>query len=469
MNGYRYFVVLAGMRTGSNFLEANLNQFGDLTCLGELFNPTFVGHHNKSEAFGFDIEQRERRPIELIEAVISQTDALPGFRLFHDHDKRAIAHVLADESCAKIVLSRNDIDSYVSLKIASKTQQWKLSDISKRKSAIIEFDAIEFENFRTERRTFHTMIAKTLKSSGQTWFDLDYAELGDTDILNGVARYLGTEEKLKSTSTALKRQNPGELSEKVSNHAELSSYLAKNQIANNDTARAEQDRGARVRSYIAGRTAPILFMPLPAGPVDPVRRWIAELDGDPLTNLSQTELWNWRKTMVPHRSFTVVRHPLERAHSAYCDTVLNCTGPEQFERRKIIRNRYGVPLPKIDALNDYSMDDHKAAFEGFLKFLKANLADQTSLGTDPSWVPQTTLISGFSSLNSPDLIIRENELPQQLAGLAHTLGIAAKDVTSEPAARKPCSLSDIEDSYLRKRAFDVYRKDYIALGYERPE
>jgi len=33
------FVVFAEMRTGSNFLEANLNAFDGLTCHGEAFNP----------------------------------------------------------------------------------------------------------------------------------------------------------------------------------------------------------------------------------------------------------------------------------------------------------------------------------------------------------------------------------------------------------------------------------------------
>ena len=33
------FVMFAGMRTGSNFLEANLNALPGVSCLGEVFNP----------------------------------------------------------------------------------------------------------------------------------------------------------------------------------------------------------------------------------------------------------------------------------------------------------------------------------------------------------------------------------------------------------------------------------------------
>lgn len=36
---FDYFVIFAGMRTGSNYLERNLNAAPDLRCYGELYNP----------------------------------------------------------------------------------------------------------------------------------------------------------------------------------------------------------------------------------------------------------------------------------------------------------------------------------------------------------------------------------------------------------------------------------------------
>ena len=39
MGGFDSFVMFAEMRTGSNFLESNLNALDGVTCLGELFNP----------------------------------------------------------------------------------------------------------------------------------------------------------------------------------------------------------------------------------------------------------------------------------------------------------------------------------------------------------------------------------------------------------------------------------------------
>jgi hypothetical protein len=62
------------------------------------------------------------------------------FAFFPDHDPRVLGPVLADDTCAKIILNRNPADSYVSLAIARRTDQWKLGDIRSRKTARVRFD-----------------------------------------------------------------------------------------------------------------------------------------------------------------------------------------------------------------------------------------------------------------------------------------------------------------------------------------
>ena len=56
------FVVLAEMRTGSNFLEANLNALEGVTCHGEAFNPHFIGYPNSTEILGISQQGREDDP-----------------------------------------------------------------------------------------------------------------------------------------------------------------------------------------------------------------------------------------------------------------------------------------------------------------------------------------------------------------------------------------------------------------------
>ena len=52
MANFDYFVVFAEMRTGSNFLEANINAFDGLSCLGEAFNPHFIGYPDNEKILG---------------------------------------------------------------------------------------------------------------------------------------------------------------------------------------------------------------------------------------------------------------------------------------------------------------------------------------------------------------------------------------------------------------------------------
>ena len=84
MAGFDYFVIFAEMRTGSNFLEANLNAFSGLRCHGEAFNPHFVGYPNATEILGFDLGLREADPHQFLGAIKSEDSVLGGFRYFRD-------------------------------------------------------------------------------------------------------------------------------------------------------------------------------------------------------------------------------------------------------------------------------------------------------------------------------------------------------------------------------------------------
>ena len=54
---YSSFVIFAEMRTGSNFLESNLNAIPGVTCHGEAFNAYFIGGEGKTELLGVTLNQ----------------------------------------------------------------------------------------------------------------------------------------------------------------------------------------------------------------------------------------------------------------------------------------------------------------------------------------------------------------------------------------------------------------------------
>ncbi|RLJ52125.1 hypothetical protein BCF46_2353 [Litoreibacter meonggei] len=470
-NQFEYFVVFAEMRTGSNFLEASLNEFSDLHCYGEAYNPHFVGHHNKDALFGVDMAQREISPLSLIERMKENTDGFPGFRFFNDHDPRVMAHVLEDPRCAKIILTRNPLDSYVSLKIAAQTGQWKLSDMKQRRSATVAFDRDEFLTHLEAKQAFQLDILKGMQVSGQTGFYVAYEDIGNVDVLNGMARFIGSSERIGATPNSVKKQNPSELEDKVTNYDQMVKDLASiDHFALSNTPNFEPRRGPGVPGFYLAAEAPLLFIPVAASPKASVLGWLAALDDvdaeDLQTNLSQKALRQWKRDNPGHRSFTVIRHPLARAHQVFCEYIVPKRDDNFSDPRKVMRNKYGVAVPNQGELSSYSKTEHRAAFANFLKFLKGNLAGQTSIRIDAVWATQSALLQGAAGVVLPDAVIREEELSDRLVAMAESLGIETDAIKMEPEIG-PFRLEDIYYEELEKLAMAAYRKDYINFGFGR--
>ena len=464
---FDYFIVFAEMRTGSNFLETNLNAFDGLSCLGEAFNPHFIGYPNKTEILGITQDERDADPARLIEAVRA-APGLAGFRFFHDHDPRVLALALDDPRCAKIILTRNPLDSYVSWKIAKATNQWKLTDVKRRKDAQAEFDAEEFARHVAGLQEFQVTLLNRLQVSGQVPFYVAYEDLQDLGVMNGLARWLGVSAQLDSLDKSLKPQNPGSVTDKVSNPEDMSRALADLDAFNlTRTPNFEPRRGAAVPSYMGGVKTPLLYLPVAGGPVDTVRGWLAALDSvsedELFQGMNQKQLRQWKRAMPGHRSFTVIRHPALRAHEVFCTRILS-TGPGAYLKiRETLKRQFKLGLPKEG--QSYSAAAHREAFEGFLAFLKANLAGQTAIRVDASWATQSVTLSSFGDFVLPDRVIREDEMEESLADLARRAGHAAPPMPKPSEEQGEFGLGDIYDAALEELVADVYQRDYLMFGF----
>ena len=220
MTQFDYFVVFAEMRTGSNFLETNLNALDGVTCHGEAFNPKFISYPNRTETLGVTLAERVADPQRLL-GRIKEAEGLNGFRYFNDHDPRLFDLMMNDPRCAKVVLTRNPAESYVSWKIAKATGQWKLTDVKRHRGSQITFNAEEFEEHVNKLQDFQVRLLNTLQKSGQTAFYVEYEDLQDVEVMNGLAAYLGVADRLESLDKSLKKQNPSSLSEKVVNFSDM--------------------------------------------------------------------------------------------------------------------------------------------------------------------------------------------------------------------------------------------------------
>ena len=468
---FDYFVVFAEMRTGSNFLEANINAFDGLTCHGEAFNPHFIGYPNKDSLLGVSLEARTQDPMQLI-AAVKADEGLSGFRYFHDHEPRVLETLIQDPRCAKIVLTRNPLDSYVSWKIARATGQWKLTDVRRRRDSTVQFDGPEFKRHVEALQAFQVDLMRGLQINGQTAFYIAYEDLQDVEVMNGLARFLGHDGTIEALDTKLKPQNPAPLSEKVENFAEIPRALEDLDRFNlNRTPNFEPRRGAAVPSYVACAETPLMYLPIPSGPQAEVTGWMAELDGAGLEALqqdfSQKTLRQWKKAHKDSRSFTVVRHPVARIHAAFCEQILAADSGMYKQIRMTLRRVYKMPLPKDPPKRNYGPEAHRAAFLAFLSFVKANLLGQTSIRQDGNWGSQVGIIKGFANLAVPDMVVREHDMARDLPALAAQLGHpdTAAPMAADPG--HPVALSAIYDAEIEALVQDIYKRDYITFGFDR--
>ncbi|SIS64090.1 nodulation protein NodH [Phaeovulum vinaykumarii] len=459
------FVVFAEMRTGSNLFEACLNALPGVHSYGEAFNPTHLGDPDLTQLLGVSLGQRLSDPALLLTR-IREAEGLTGFRYFHDHDPRIFDVVMNDPRCAKIVLTRNPVECYVSLKIAYNTDRWRLTHVRDRREFKSPFKPAEFEKFLAPLQTFQVKLMNALQKSGQTAFYIDYEDLRDLDVLAGLAKWLGVEGRLEALPTGLIKQNPEEMSKKVRNFDEMERALARIDWANlSRTPNFEPRRGPAVPGFIAGAGgaagAGLLYMPVRPGPEAGVRAWL-EAAEETACDFTQKELRKWKRTHPGHRSFTIVRHPLDRAWTAFSQVLAPGHYPEI---RALLNDEYDLGLPEPEALGQMSPGDWHRSFLAFLKFAKANIGGQTPVRVDPVWASQTAVIQGFGDFALPDMICREDRLAEDLAALAAATGARAPDtppVTPDPG---PVTLAQIADADLERAVRDAYPRDFMTFGF----
>ncbi|MEM8536327.1 MAG: sulfotransferase family 2 domain-containing protein [Pseudomonadota bacterium] len=473
MNRFDSFILLAEMRTGSNLLESNLNLLDGVTCHGEAFNPSFIGDPKANDLLGMTLEMREADPIALLER-IKRSARMPGFRYFHNHDPRVLDPCLDDPRCAKIILTRNPMESFVSWKIAQATGQWKLTNATHAKQTKVHFDKGAFTAHLAAISAFQALVRRRLQTTGQTAFQLQYEDLRNVEVINGLAAFLGVDARLANVKKRLKKQNPGALIDKVTNpDSMLATVAALNTMDVDQTPVFEPSRGPAVPTYVAAPTSGLLYCPLRSGPDDAVFRWLASIDKAApdavIAGFSGKSLRDWRMRHNTYRSFTILRHPVARAHAAFCDRML-FAGPKLLtEIRATLRRVHHLPIPEVTENVDtaaFEPEAHRIAFLAFLQFLRQNLHGQTGIRVDPSWASQVALLQGIAQVSPVDAVLREDDLQAGLNLLARQVGVAETPMPETQHAKHPW-LTAIYDAEIEKEAQRAYARDYMTFGFEK--
>lgn len=466
---FDYFVIFAEMRTGSNVLERNLRQLKAVKVCGEAFNPDFIGHPKWESLYDIGFEQRLADPLQLLDNMAASKNILPGFRFFFDHDPRVVDSMLSDPRCGKIILTRNPLDSYISVKLATNTDTWVMTHMTHGKSVKVNFMAKAFDEFLDQRIGFQQRIQRALQVTGQTAFYLRYEDINDLDVLNGVAAFLGVEDRIDGVQKQLMPQYPIPMEEKVQNFDEMQNYLKTlDPYRLGSVPMFEPQRSAAVPNFVAGNAIPLIFLPIQAGPHGRILSWLAAYDGGDLTALhkgfDQKTLRKMQRSRPNQRSFAVLRHPLARAHSAFCRQIVNPKHAYWADVRKRLCKNFGLILPDTPTGPDYDANTHRAAFIKFLEFLRGNLQGQTHIRTAPEWASQFAILEGMSQAIIPDVLIREEALNEELNILARKQGLP--EYALGPAKQdQPFTLDQIYDADVETAGKAAYLRDYVAFGF----
>lgn len=213
-----------------------------------------------------------------------------------------------------------------------------------------------------------------------------------------------------------------------------------------------------------------MFLPIYSGPTAAVSSWLAGLDDaepDALqTQLSQSALLKWKRRNVGHRCFTVVRHPVVRAHAAFVEKILIVGEDHDANARGILERNYELAIPAQFPDVNYSPSDHRAAFKEFLKFVKANLTGQTGVGVNAHWATQHRTLQGFAEFALPDVVMREDRLEDDLAVIAAQIGKSTMPQVDDVTDPHAALLADIYDDEIEALTKAAYRRDYETFGFD---
>ena len=358
-------------------------------------------------------------------------------------------------------LTRNQLESYISWKIAKESDQWWLANTKHLKTVRPKFDLDEFKDRLSELQAFQLTLLNRLQTTGQTAYYIDYDDVLDLKVINGLARFLGVDAKLDDLVFKFKKQNPEPILEKVSNPADMKAGIGQIDWFNLDhTPNFEPRRQGAVGSYVASDSVGLLFLPIKSGPDQQIRKWLQSYGGLQ-TTFDRQGLRKWRSDNPGQRSFSVLRHPLARAYTAYCDFLEKEWMPEL---RPYLKRVHKFDLPPKAKRAFETADEHGAGFRVFLDLVKHIQAGRTELKTPPQFASQLATVTGFGLVQHPDHLLREDSLQEGLAFLTGEAGVVMKPL---PAATEvfahPLALFYTPD--LEAAAREACGRDYIAFGF----
>jgi hypothetical protein len=124
---------------------------------------------------------------------------------------------------------------------------------------------------------------------------------------------------------------------------------------------------------------------------------------------------------------------------------------------------FGATLPEPGTAMD--VDNHRSAFKAYLRFAHASLSGQTGLQPWPIWATQAALLEGYAQVLTPDALLREETLADDLSWLARRAGLPQGPACVPAPDPSPHPLAAIADDEVRALCRTAYARDYATFGF----
>lgn len=216
-SSYRKVVIVCQARTGSNLLVSLLNSHPNVSISGEIFD--FLNGQSTKDIWNNQFKKYPKK-IKVV-----------GFKIFYQHpfdgEKDVWGIINKDPSILIIHLTRkNTLRSYISLKIAEKTNRWHESINSKDfpSEKKIKVDIEEYSKYCIKTDNYIKLTQKHFSKS-HDFIELSFEELtkDNQKCINKISASLALETFY--VSTKMIRQNPEPLNNLIINYNEVESFM----------------------------------------------------------------------------------------------------------------------------------------------------------------------------------------------------------------------------------------------------
>jgi len=223
----RRFVMITTPRSGSWMLLDILSHHPNISCKEELLYPGYT-----IEAFNTTTIPRKTLLNWLYNKMDSNfPEQTVGFKVHLEHLNyhnltAADLHYTLEKPQLIILYRLNMLDIYVSREIACKTGVWVTRDVSAMVGVQVNVDWNKYLQYRDSIIADWLALKKTLDELDTKYIIVCYEDVvaSRSKELRKIEKFLGVQEW--SMYYTLTKQNPGELSEKVSNYADIAQYLS---------------------------------------------------------------------------------------------------------------------------------------------------------------------------------------------------------------------------------------------------